>query len=81
MNKLLELFINDYHKQPPSDLYKLNLHHYCATEKVFMATLNKKQKDEYLKLEFLAGGLNCIQLNDFGMFLLKQIKEIGGYQL
>ena len=71
MNKILKLIINDYQNQKPSAEYQLTLHRYCDAEQGFMSTLSKKQKVEYMKLDFLVGELSVVEQDEFAKYLFE----------
>ena len=73
MNKILKLIIDDYQNHKLSAEYKFALHRYCDAERKFMDTLNKNQKAEFLKLDFIAGELNVAEQNDFAEFLFSYL--------
>lgn len=75
MDKLLKLLIKDFRNERPSAEYQLVLQKVCAAEAAFIAKLNKKQKAEYLKLDFIAGELSIAELHEFADFLYKHLKD------
>ena len=75
MNKILKLLINDFQNQKPGAEYQLVLHRFCEAESAFMATLNKKQKVEYLKLDALGGELGVAELDNFATYLFENLQK------
>jgi len=75
MDKMLKLLIDDFQNHKPSAEYQLILKKYCEAETAFMNSLNKKQKDEYLKLDFKLGKLSIAELNEFAEFLFGIISK------
>ena len=69
MNKILKLLIDDFQSHKPGAKYQFVLHRFCEAESAFMATLNKKQKAEYLKLDVLGGELGVAELDSFAAYL------------
>ena len=77
MDKILELLINDMQNEKPSAEQRLAMKAYCEAERKFMATLNKKQKAEYIELDILTGELSVVEQDDFAKYLYQNLKEVG----
>jgi len=71
MNKILKLLIDDFQNHKPSAKYQPVLNKVCETEMAFMSSLNKKQKAEYIKLDFVCGELSIVELRDLLSFFMK----------
>lgn len=69
MKKILELMVDEFHRQKPSVEYLLRQKNVCEIERLFMASLDKKQKAEYLKLDFVIGEMIAAELDEFAEFL------------
>lgn len=76
MNKVLELIIEDFQNQKPSAKYKLVQHKVCEVETIFMKSLSKEQKKEYLNFCFVQGELDVVELDEFAEFLFERLKDI-----
>jgi len=74
MNEILKLIIDDYENKKPSAEYMLVLRKVCEAEEKFLSLLNKEQRTEYLKFEFIAGELDLIAFNDFAEYLFNFTK-------
>ena len=74
MDKMLKLLIDDFQNHKSSAEYQLVLNKVCKAETVFMNSLNKKQKAEYLKLDFVCGELSVVELREFAKFLYDSLK-------
>jgi len=75
MDKMLKLLIDDFQNQKPSAEYQLVLNKVCEAESSFMNSLNKKQKAEFLKLDFVNGELGVMELREFAQFLYFHLKK------
>ena len=71
---MLKLLIDDFQNHKPSAEYRLVLNKVCEAESAFMNSLNKKQKAKYLKLDFVCGELNIVELREFALFLYLELK-------
>jgi len=69
MNKILKLICDDYHSQRPSAECRLAQKVVCEAQAKFMSMLSKKQKKEFLELDFIQGQLNVQSQNDFAEYL------------
>lgn len=74
MDKMLKLLIDDFQNHKPSAEYQLILNKVCEAETLFMNSLSKKQKAEYLKLDFSGGELNVAEFHEFAKFLCQNLK-------
>ena len=75
MDKTIKLLIDDFQNQKPSAEYQLVLNKFCEAETAFISSLNKKQKAEFLKLDFVNGELGVMELREFAQFLYFYLKE------
>ena len=75
MHKMLKLLIDDFQNVKPSAEYQLALQRACDAEVAFMASLNKKQKAEYLKLDFVNGELGVAELQELAKFLFENLRK------
>ena len=75
MDKILKLLIDDFQNHKPSAEYQLALNKVCEAESAFMNSLNKKQKAEYLKLDFVTGELSIVEFREFAQFLYENLKS------
>jgi len=75
MDKILKLLIDDFQNHKPSAEYQLDLNKVCEAESAFMNSLNKKQKAEYLKLDFVTGELSIVEFREFAQFLYENLKS------
>ena len=76
MNKLLKLLIDDFQNEKPTTEYQLILNKVCEAESAFMTLLDKKQKAEYLKLDFICDELGVVELHEFAKFLYKNLNKV-----
>ena len=74
MDKILKLLIDDFQNHKPSAENQLVLNRVCEAETVFMNSLNKNQRAGYLKLDFVNGELNVVELREFAKFLYENLK-------
>ena len=75
MDKILKLLIDDFQNHKSTAEYQLVLNKVCEAEATFINSLNKKQKAEYLKLDFVCGELSAIELREFAQFLYETLKK------
>ena len=75
MHKMLKLLVDDFQNVKPSAEYQLVMQRVCDAEVAFMASLNKKQKAEFLKLDFINGELGVTELDEFAKFLFENLKQ------
>ena len=75
MNKTLKLLIDDFQNQKPGAEYQFVLHQFCDAEFAFMATLNKEQETEYLRLDVLGGELGVAELDGLAIFLFENLQQ------
>jgi len=67
--------MDDFQNQKPGAEYQFVLRRFCEAESTFMATLNKKQKAEYLKLDVLGGELSVVELDNFATYLFENLQK------
>ena len=75
MDKILKLLVDDFQNYKPSAEYQLVLNKVCEAESAFINSLSKKQKAEYLKLDFVCCELNVVELQEFAKYLYSELKS------
>ena len=75
MYRILEILIEDFENQKPSDAYQLAQHKLSEVETPFIASLSDEQKKAYFAMNSIHGTLQNIQFDNFAMYVFENLRK------